>query len=112
MINKVKAALKARQGPAEKDQSSVPIADAIAHYWDEDMITFAIPAHDMVKFDEAAGWISAELVTPCPPGIPAVAPGELYTEENVSYLEQFVEIGGFVAGAADPALQRVRVVAH
>ena len=47
-----------------------------------------------------------------PPGIPAVAPGELYTEENISYLEAFVEAGGFVEGASDPSLQKLRVVAE
>jgi arginine/lysine/ornithine decarboxylase len=41
-----------------------------------------------------------------------VAPGELYTEENVSYLEAVVEAGGFVEGAADPALEQLRVVAQ
>jgi arginine decarboxylase len=66
---------------------------------------------ELVKFDQAPGRISAELITPYPPGIPAVAPGELYTEENLSYLQAFVEIGGFVEGAADPTLQQVRVVA-
>lgn len=67
-----------------------------------------------MKFNEAAGRVSAELVTPYPPGIPAVGPGELlYTEEkeNISYLQAFVEAGGFVEGAADPSLQQLRVVA-
>jgi arginine decarboxylase len=65
-----------------------------------------------VKFNQAVGRISAELITPYPPGIPAVAPGELYNEENVSYLEAFVEAGGFVEGASDPTLQQLRVVAE
>jgi arginine/lysine/ornithine decarboxylase len=69
-------------------------------------------ATETVKFGEAAGRICAELVTPYPPGIPAVAPGELYTEENISYLEAFVEAGGFVEGASDPTLQKLRVVAE
>jgi arginine decarboxylase len=66
---------------------------------------------EMVKFKDAVGRIAAELVTPYPPGIPAVAPGELYTDQNVSYLEAFVEAGGFVEGATDPTLQKLRVVA-
>ena len=66
---------------------------------------------EKVSFSDAPGRISAELVTPYPPGIPAVAPGELYTEENVSYPQAFVEAGGFVEGAADPSLQQLRVVA-
>jgi arginine decarboxylase len=65
-----------------------------------------------VKFKQAVGRVSAELVTPYPPGIPAVAPGELYTQEAVDYLEAFVEAGGFVEGASDPTLQKLRVVAE
>jgi lysine decarboxylase len=37
---------------------------------------FFAPA-ETVPFKEAMGRISAELVTPYPPGIPAVAPGEV-----------------------------------
>jgi arginine/lysine/ornithine decarboxylase len=66
---------------------------------------------ETISFEHAVGRISAELVTPYPPGIPAVAPGELYNDANVSYLEAFVEAGGFVEGASDPTLQRLRVVA-
>src|SRR3954451_17563770 len=66
---------------------------------------------ELVGFSEAPGRVCAEMVTPYPPGIPAVAPGELYTEDNVAYLEAFVEAGGFVEGAADPTLQKLRVVA-
>ena len=67
---------------------------------------------ETVKFKDAIGRISAELVTPYPPGIPAVAPGELYTQENVDYLQAFVEAGGFVEGASDPTLQKLRVVSE
>jgi hypothetical protein len=43
-------------------------------------------------------------------GHPAVAPGELYTQENVDCLQAFVEAGGFVECASDPTLQKLRVV--
>jgi arginine decarboxylase len=65
-----------------------------------------------VKPKEAAGRISAELVTPYPPGIPAVAPGEAYSETAIDYLEQVVAAGGFVEGAADTSLGTLRVVAE
>lgn len=58
------------------------------------------------------GRISAELVTPYPPGIPAVAPGEVYTDAIVDYLEEITANGAFVEGAADPSLARLRVVAE
>src|SRR5436190_15617943 len=33
-------------GPVKKSQDRAPIADAIADYWDRDMLTFGIPAHN------------------------------------------------------------------
>jgi arginine decarboxylase len=66
---------------------------------------------ELVKASEAPGRVAAELVTPYPPGVPAVAPGELYSEAIVGYLEEFVGAGGFVEGAADPTLSKLRVVA-
>jgi len=64
-----------------------------------------------VKPRDAIGRVSAELVTPYPPGIPAVAPGEVYNEAIVDYLEEVVANGAFVEGAADQALDKLRVVA-
>jgi arginine/lysine/ornithine decarboxylase len=66
---------------------------------------------EMVKPKEAVGRVSAEWVTPYPPGIPAVGAGEAYTEANVGYLEEIAAAGGFVEGAADPSLDTLRVVA-
>jgi arginine decarboxylase len=66
---------------------------------------------EQVKYSDAAGRISAELVTPYPPGIPAIAPGEIYTEPIVEYLEEVAAAGGFMEGAADQSLSKLRVVA-
>src|SRR4051794_21957090 len=68
-------------------------------------------ATESVKPREAAGRVSAELVTPYPPGIPTIAPGEVLTDAIVGYLEEVVANGGFVEGAADPSLSTFRVVA-
>jgi arginine decarboxylase len=65
---------------------------------------------ELVKPPEAVGRVSAELVTPYPPGIPAVAPGEVYNEAIVDYLEEIVANGAFVEGAADQALDKLRVI--
>jgi arginine/lysine/ornithine decarboxylase len=64
-----------------------------------------------VKPSQAVGRVSAELVTPYPPGIPAVAPGEVYTAPLVDYLQELIAADGFVEGATDPSLRRLRVVA-
>src|SRR3954449_13265343 len=68
-------------------------------------------ATESVKPRDAAGRVSAELVTPYPPGIPAIAPGEMLNDAIVGYLEEIVANGGFVEGAADPSLNSFRVVA-
>jgi arginine decarboxylase len=70
---------------------------------------FAAVEH--VAPDDAVGRVSAELVTPYPPGIPAMAPGEVITEELVGYVEEVVALGGFLEGAADQQLDTFRVVA-
>jgi arginine decarboxylase len=60
---------------------------------------------------EARGRASAELVTPCPPGIPAVAPGEVINEAMIDYFEAVSAAGGFVEGASDQqTLRTMRVV--
>jgi len=40
-----------------------------------------------VPLCDSAGEIAAELVTPYPPGIPVLAPGEVITAERIAYLE-------------------------
>src|SRR5436305_5174339 len=45
-LNRVKGQLERRRGPVRKDQSAVPIADALEAYWDRGMLTFSIPAHN------------------------------------------------------------------
>jgi lysine decarboxylase len=66
---------------------------------------------ELVKPEDAVGRISAEMVTPYPPGIPAAVPGERYTEAILDYVEQVAAAGGFFEGAVDPSLDRLRVVA-
>jgi arginine/lysine/ornithine decarboxylase len=65
---------------------------------------------EAVRPRDAPGRVSAEYITPYPPGIPALAPGELVTEAIVDYLEEIVAHGAFVEGAADPSLGSFRVV--
>jgi hypothetical protein len=46
LVNRVKDAIKTQEGPVKKDQSTAPVADAIRAYWENDMLTFSIPAHN------------------------------------------------------------------
>ncbi|PAZ10954.1 ornithine decarboxylase [Streptomyces sp. SA15] len=65
---------------------------------------------ESVPVSEAAGRIAAEMITPYPPGIPAVLPGERLTEPVLRYLRTGLDAGMNVPDASDPALKTIRVV--
>lgn len=67
---------------------------------------------DHVPAERAAGRISAEMISPYPPGVPAVAPGEVITDEVLDYLRSGVEHGLLIPDAADPTVRTLRVVAR
>jgi arginine decarboxylase len=66
---------------------------------------------EQVPVEQAAGRISAEMVSPYPPGVPVLAPGELISQEALDYLASGVHAGMFIADAADPEMNSIRVVA-
>ncbi len=59
----------------------------------------------------AAGRVSAEIVSPYPPGIPVLAPGELITRDLLDALRDDASAGTRMAGASDPSLETLVVVA-
>ena len=63
-----------------------------------------------VPAEKAAGRIAAELLSPYPPGVPAVAPGEVITTEVVDYLRSGLAAGLLVPDATDPSLETLRVL--
>lgn len=67
---------------------------------------------DHVPAERAAGRIAAEMLSPYPPGVPVVAPGEVITDEIVDYLRSGVDHGVLVPDAADPSVRTLRVVAR
>ncbi|MFF4401052.1 aminotransferase class I/II-fold pyridoxal phosphate-dependent enzyme [Streptomyces sp. NPDC001480] len=67
---------------------------------------------DHVPAERAAGRISAEMISPYPPGVPAVAPGEVITDAVLDYLRSGVEHGVLIPDAADPSVRTLRVVAR
>ncbi len=66
---------------------------------------------ERVPRDEAVGRVAAELVSPYPPGVPVLAPGERITREVLDYLASGVEAGMLLPDPGDSALATVRVVA-
>jgi arginine decarboxylase len=66
---------------------------------------------EQVPVAEAAGRIAAEMLSPYPPGVPVLAPGERISQEALDYLTTGVAAGMIIPDAADPSMKSVRVVA-
>ncbi|MEV5357101.1 DegT/DnrJ/EryC1/StrS family aminotransferase [Streptomyces sp. NPDC052693] len=65
-----------------------------------------------VPAERAVGRIAAEMLSPYPPGVPVVAPGEVITAEVVDYLRSGVAAGMLIPDAADPTADTLRVTAQ
>jgi arginine decarboxylase len=65
---------------------------------------------EVVPAAEAPGRVCAEQLTPYPPGIPALLPGEVVNHAVVEYLRTGLEAGMVIPDAADPSLETIRVV--
>ena len=53
------------------------------------------------KLTESVGKVSKGIITPYPPGVPVVCPGEFITLEAVEYITNVIEAGGIVNGVTD-----------
>jgi arginine decarboxylase len=67
-------------------------------------------ASDALPVRDCVGRVSAEIVTPYPPGIPVLGPGELISAELVRYLEAAADAHLHVHGPEDLDLRTLRVV--
>ena len=63
-----------------------------------------------VLAQEAVGRIAAEQLTPYPPGIPVVVPGEQINEAVIDYLRSGLAAGMVVPDATDQTLETFLVV--
>jgi arginine decarboxylase len=67
---------------------------------------------EQVPVDKAVGRVAAEMVSPYPPGVPVLAPGERISQQVVDYLTTGVAAGMLVPDAADSSMETLRVVAE
>lgn len=67
---------------------------------------------EQVDAQDAVGRISAEMVTPYPPGAPAVLPGEVITKAVVDYVRSGLAAGMVLPDPAAADLKSFRVVAR
>ncbi|MET9319405.1 ornithine decarboxylase [Streptomyces sp. NPDC003038] len=65
---------------------------------------------EQVPWEKADGRITAEMLTPYPPGIPVALPGERLTTDVLRYLRSGVEAGMVVPDAVDTEVGSVRVL--
>jgi arginine/lysine/ornithine decarboxylase len=65
---------------------------------------------DQIPAAEAAGRICAEMISPYPPGIPVLLPGERITSPVLDYLTTGANAGFLIPDAADPTMETIRVV--
>ncbi len=65
---------------------------------------------ETVNFKASVGRICAEVITPYPPGIPVISPGEEITSEVVYYLDLELKAGVRMQGPYDSELRTIRVV--
>jgi arginine/lysine/ornithine decarboxylase len=65
-----------------------------------------------VPADEAAGRVAAETLSPYPPGVPVVLPGEALTKPVIDYLRSGLAATMYLPDATDPTLDTFRVVAR
>jgi arginine/lysine/ornithine decarboxylase len=66
---------------------------------------------ESVSVHDAIGRIAAEQITPYPPGIPVILPGERIKPEVIDYLLSGLKAGMVVPDPADPSLRTIRVTA-
>lgn len=62
-----------------------------------------------VNVKDSIGLVCGECISSYPPGIPVLIPGEIITEDVVSYLLDIREKGATISGAADPELGSIIV---
>ncbi len=86
--------------------------------WTVDPVTAMTPRdaffadHVRVPASEAIGRIAAETVVPYPPGIPALAPGEVVQGPVVEALQAEAAAGTSIRYCGDPNLETILVVAE
>ncbi|NLX90592.1 MAG: aminotransferase class I/II-fold pyridoxal phosphate-dependent enzyme [Firmicutes bacterium] len=119
-LSEVRFSLCRSRGSTPLQPPSAEFPPAFFNYSGEDegnIFPFALTPREalgarraFVPLKEAVGEICAEMVVLSPPGIPAVIPGEILSEETVHFLMQKKAGGLFFQGARDPALNRITVV--
>jgi arginine/lysine/ornithine decarboxylase len=101
-----KIAARGRRGEAVRNDVSPPGFPKMALTPREAYFSRSRP----VPWKDAKGEVTAEMVAPYPPGIPAIYPGETVTPEIWDYLERFRLDGRHLHGPANSSLSELKVI--
>ncbi len=63
-----------------------------------------------VLLEDSIGEVSGEFLMAYPPGIPVLCPGEVITEEIITYVNELKNTGLYVQGTEDPRVEYINVV--
>ncbi|WP_127588660.1 aminotransferase class I/II-fold pyridoxal phosphate-dependent enzyme [Paenibacillus koleovorans] len=94
----------------DRPSSPIPLLAETLAFSSAEPVTFDLQssasreAATAVPLEQAVGRVSAEMVTPYPPGIPLLYPGESISQQTVQTLQQLAALGARFQGAADPRL--------
>lgn len=90
---------------AEKTYAIPPIPEAVVTPREA-----FLSDHVEVPLRKSVGRVCAEVVTPYPPGIPLLCPGERITKETIDYLRLELKAGVHIQGPVDERLRTIRVL--
>lgn len=63
-----------------------------------------------IKLEDSIGKISGEYIIPYPPGISLISPGEIITQEIITYIQQGLKNGMIVSGIKDTNLEYIDII--
>ena len=63
-----------------------------------------------IKLEDSIGKVSGEYIIPYPPGISLISPGEIITQEIITYIQQGVKNGMIVNGIKDSNLKYIDII--
>ena len=67
---------------------------------------------ESVLLEDSIGEISGEFLMAYPPGIPVLCPGEVITQEIITYVSELKRTGLYVQGTEDPRVEYINVVSN
>ncbi len=65
---------------------------------------------ETVMFEDSGNRVCGEIVTPYPPGIPILRPGDLISEEIIEYIKIELAGGAHIQGPVDHTMRTIRVL--